>query len=299
VIEKKTVFILGAGASMPYGFPSGTALLNRIIQILKGDKGNSFMEELGYSSESIHEFSQALTYSGRTSIDLFLEYRPEFVEIGKAAIATALIPAEKEQNLFPDAKDDNWYQYLYGCLSTDFDKFDSNKVGFVTFNYDRSLEHYLFTAMKNGYGKSDQECADKLSKIPFVHVHGSLGCLPWQGESNRPYEPEVTEETVRHSADRIKIICESIDQDEQFHQAHTLLKEAEQVCILGFGYNKVNLDRLQLLTNVPDSVKIKGSSYGLTDLEKEGIKKNMNSRIELGLHVHKALGYLRNHFSLM
>jgi hypothetical protein len=33
VIRKRTVFILGAGASMPYGFPSGEGLLKSARQL--------------------------------------------------------------------------------------------------------------------------------------------------------------------------------------------------------------------------------------------------------------------------
>jgi len=56
----------------------------------------------------------------------------------------------------------DWYQYFCDKLNTSFEEFDQNKISIITFNYDRSLEHSLFTALKNSYGKNDRDCALKL-----------------------------------------------------------------------------------------------------------------------------------------
>lgn len=80
----------------------------------------------------------------------------------------------------------DWYQYFCDKLNTSFEEFDQNKISIITFNYDRSLEHSLFTALKNSYAKNDRDCASKLKNIPIVHVYGQLGYLPWQDHIERP-----------------------------------------------------------------------------------------------------------------
>lgn len=178
MIQKRTVLILGAGASAPYGFPLGQGLLNDICNTLfnKEDMKKLFWE-MGFDEEIRNEFIQALRFSGRTSVDAFLEHRKEFLDVGKAAIAAALIPFERHESLFPE--DLKWYQYLFMKLNTSFEEFDLNLISIITFNYDRLIEHYLFTALKNSYGQSDERCAEKLSNIPIIHLYGRLGYLPW------------------------------------------------------------------------------------------------------------------------
>jgi hypothetical protein len=80
MIKKKTVLILGAGASIPYGFPSGDALFEIICKNIKNEnsKGTQYLLEAGFTLENILEFGEALFYSGKTSIDEFLEHRKDF-----------------------------------------------------------------------------------------------------------------------------------------------------------------------------------------------------------------------------
>jgi hypothetical protein len=42
----------------------------------------------------------------------------------------------------------------------------------------------------------------------------------------------------------IKIIHESIENEPQFAEAHRLIRNAERVCFLGFGYDQKNVERL-------------------------------------------------------
>jgi len=62
-------------------------------------------------------------------------------------MAIALIHCEDEAGLFVQATK-SWYEYLFNQLTTRFDDFEKNKLSILTFNYDRSLEFYLFTCMR-------------------------------------------------------------------------------------------------------------------------------------------------------
>lgn len=92
MITEKTVFILGAGASMPYGYPSGRQLKNQVIETLRKDSGPGFKRliDFGYRPSQLKIFRDALFLSGKLSVDALLEHQPELVNIGKSAIAFVL-----------------------------------------------------------------------------------------------------------------------------------------------------------------------------------------------------------------
>jgi hypothetical protein len=114
MITIPTALILGAGVSRPFDFPSGLTLCEKVIANTR--PGNALLESVGYTSEEIQEFATALFYSGKTSVDAFLEYRPTFTDVGKAAIAQVLIEYEKLDDLF--TRKNNLYSYLFDQLSS-------------------------------------------------------------------------------------------------------------------------------------------------------------------------------------
>src|SRR5262249_53456327 len=112
----RTVFVLGAGASKPYGLPLGDELFQLIVkdfgtasQIL-----HEFLNAAPFNQAHVDKFIGALRYSGFTSVDEFLEKREEFVDVGKAIMTIELLAREKGDALW-DTKQ-NWMQHLYGKM---------------------------------------------------------------------------------------------------------------------------------------------------------------------------------------
>lgn len=302
MITKPTALILGAGASMPYGFPSGQGLLTTIDKNLNKDKLGShpnpdwiaILKDFGISDGDIQIFRQELFYS-RISVDAFLEHRPEFLKVGKLVIALSLIQYENNQNLFPDIlrRQESWYDYLRGKLNAPFGDFDKNKLSVITFNYDRSIEHYLFMVLKNTYGKSDEECAEKLNSIPIIHVHGRLGALPWLKGTVRPYTNKINVEEVKVAGEQIIVISEGIDTSPEFEEAFKIMMSADKIYFLGFGYNDVNLRRLGVKKlNKNYSPKAHGTGYGLGRAERRAIESKWD--IRLGDDHQDVLHFLKN-----
>lgn len=315
MIDKPTVLVLGAGASCHYGFPTGQSLKDHICD----ETLRSWIKQLsrlGISEQRINEFKAALVNSGRTSVDAFLEYRGDFLDIGKATIALALLHLENPSALFlkrihkrlggkheGKKAEGNWYDYLFSVLSdgVPFDDFDKNKLSIITFNYDRSIEQYLFTALKNSYGRDDNECSQKLGKIPIVHVHGSLGRLPWQPA----VDPEIQEvrydssvedsNRIKCAADSIKIIPEGTRDTPEFLRARKLIFKAEQLYFLGFGYHPTNLKRLgvDFLERLPS--KIMGTTLGLSLARERNLQRTFASReISIKLIPENVYTFLHN-----
>jgi len=98
MIKNKTVLVLGAGASMPYGFPSGQGLVDIIC-----DSNNNFKKLVAEGAvvgeNNVSTFIRALREADPESIDVFLANNPEFEKVGKSAIAATLLPRENEWEL--------------------------------------------------------------------------------------------------------------------------------------------------------------------------------------------------------
>ena len=292
MISTPTVLILGAGASMPFNFPSGEGLVADILgslssrgavmdRLAMGGPRAVLAEALRFINVEpeplIDDFRESLLDSGRLSIDLFLEYHPEFLQVGKMAIASVLIPLENVQRL-RSAKT-NWYKFLFDKLSTNFEEFAQNDLSILTYNYDRSLEQFLFTALRNSYqGMKDDyaRCWDQLLAIPIIHLHGSLGELQHSADvldiRERAYEPHRTSQALGLCSESIRVISENV-LSEELVRAHDHLSEARVVCFLGFGWDRTNLSRLEMTgtENLRKDVKLYGATFEKGKAERDWI----------------------------
>lgn len=298
MITTPTVLVLGAGASMPFGFPSGRSLLTEIctgLQTQNSDLSQQ-LRQCGHDSKAMQAFCIALDKSMQPSVDAFLEVRPEFTPIGKAAIACSLIPRENEASLNRRPDGQHWYEYLFNKMAAKLDDFRRNALSIITYNYDRSIEHFLFSALKHSYGLEDEECAEHFRSLTVVHLHGRLGDYPWsrpvvhlneklgnqsflEGQA-RPYEGLVTPEAVAQCIAGIRIIHEDVAREPQFGKARDCLLNSEAIYFLGFGYHPTNVERLGMADLLGD-MKIAGTAYLVRTAERVPIQERFNNRISL------------------
>lgn len=170
--------------------------------------------------------------------------------MGKRAIAFVLKGKEHSGRLFrPNSV--GWYEHLSDCLLSDTDddieRFRENKLSIVTFNYDRTIEHYLHKVVKRRFRLDDHTAWQAVSEtIPIVHVHGMIGEYP-----KVPYDSMAYAE----AAESIKIIHEIPDGEgfatSDFKNANALLNQASRVFVFGFGFATVNVDRLRFFDGSP------------------------------------------------
>lgn len=273
MIETPTVLIVGAGGSVPYGYPVGTKLREYIIQnasklqpyvsekILNENpdivKGPAFDE----SHRLVEKFRSSFKLSHMYSIDAFLERNQQFLEIGKAAIAYSLLGCQNIKSLFSEGE---WYQYLFNRLATPtLDELESNNLTIVTFNYDVSLERYLRVAIQNLYNTEElsYQAASEIQKrcIPIVHLYGSLSEM-------EEYVVDRTVEIIHRSAQNIKILGESerLGESREFGVAHSKIRTAKKIVFAGFGFDATNVGRLQIDAHFSGK-NIYASAYGFTD----------------------------------
>lgn len=282
MITKPTVLVLGAGASKPYSYPTGIELSENIIgQLTVGNQQYNALHNIcGLTADQIEQFRRTFFESGKNSIDAFLEHRPDLMPIGKAAIAAVMIAFQHGWHLLRYTPV-SWLRYIYNNLNTSFDQFANNRISFITFNYDRTVEHFLFTVLRNTYNKTDEECCKILSQISIIHLHGSLGPLPWQDPSGVPYEATHSRQSMEAAVRCLKIIHEDIrdGRDADFQLAKRLMDQAERILFLGFGYYTTNMERLDLAHLRRDVAY--GTSLGLREAERQAIRRACDSTIQL------------------
>ncbi len=299
MIKRPTVLVLGAGASASYGFPLGRVLLLQVCENLAEGVDSPLKRHLhkyGFKTEDLKSFERELRLSMQPSVDAFLEKRPEYMKIGKAAIAAHLMPYENPENLLRRDNRLGWYQYLFNQLDSgkiDFN-FKENKLSIITFNYDRSLEYFLFTAVKNSYGVLDDEAVTLLNDIPIIHVYGKLGEPHFFTQDGRDYNQEVNDVNLRKCISEISIIKEVRGTSPDLKNAHNLIINADVLCFLGFGYHVVNIQRLDIDSHFKGTL-LYGTTYGLGMVQIDRIASFFKKDIKLGTSKDNILDFLKNY----
>lgn len=285
MVTKSTVLITGAGASVSYGFPTGEML----IKLIEDDADLHKDWVLLTQGKNANEFREALKIAKPPSIDTFLANRSEFAEIGKYAIAKQLL--QKQQNLILSDPNDDWYRYLSGTIQASFrpDTYENIRLSIITPNYDTSFEEFVFKSLKQGFGWTEQEFAEKIKYIPINHVHGVLN----------PQSPEDHKNInkIFNISRGINLVHEKNERSEKaYEKAQITISQADEIYFLGFGYHSENLKNLGLSANF--SASIKGSSFGMTDNDKIQVKRSFNT-IQLPANSSKkTLEFMREYVDL-
>jgi len=296
VIANQTVLVLGAGASAPFGFPTGRSLLLRIGEGLRQPTSalRVNLEPLGYAEQDLEALGRDLALSMQPSVDAFLENRTKFVDMGKAAMSAALIPYERPEALERPGDSPSWYEYLFAQLAPTLDDFARGMLSIITFNYDRSLEFFLLTALVHSFGLPKSTANDLLSGIRVIHVYGQLGSLSFSSPRGRAYSPEVTADAIRQSVASIKILPEKREEDDTFLEARGLIACAKVLCFLGFGYHPTNMRRLDV-NGCFRGERLLGSAFALGADERRRAQALLTSEITLGTRKDDILYFIREY----
>jgi hypothetical protein len=284
MIKKRTVFVLGAGAHVPYGFSTGEGLLVRarslgIEQMVEATEGQVPRQDLV-------PLRQALTDNFLPSIDALLEHRQSLRRPGKMLMLSLLVDEERQALGNQWKADEDWMSLVFQYMAEDaasLEQFSKNPVTFITFNYDRLLEYRLIRGLVARYDVPAEEAWAAISNFGFFHMYGSLGQLPEQiARSTRPLSitavgipfaaPQTSDTTFRglalQDAENVIQIVHDKGNTSAVSQAHQELHTTatQQIFFFGFAFGKVNIDRLQT-TQIPPSVPIYCTTYKMTSAE--------------------------------
>ena len=307
MLKLETILVLGAGASNPYGYPTGPGLVQKIIKELKSGPSAPFFDDRGIDKYQRMQFARDLQAADPPSIDSFLASRQEFSKAGKIAIALVLGPCEvHDPKGCPEIQKrkspaDDWYQYLWHALYDPPESIRNKKLRIITFNYDRSLPNYLHQAMCASFGYTDEEGGRLFNEtLDLAHMYGSLDPLPWQGEGGRPYGTAITEsDYLDRAVGRIRVIGEERKSDDVSWILEGL-PDHNNVIFLGFAYHPQNMALLGITRK--RSVLHRGSAYGFGRDDCVKLEKRFPLDLDKGsdaLRDAKSLTFLRNWASLL
>lgn len=285
MITEPTVFVLGAGASAPYRYPTGKKLKEEIFVNFLNDFDHVFPAECIVESwkapksvgrREVPRFLERFAGSHVPSIDLFLAGHPDDLwlnRLGRLAIILRILTAENEHSM-KGAKED-WCEFLLGKLRgglitpDDFkSRFCENNVTIITFNYDRFLEQFLFDGLQKSFGGIEPGTVkEQLDHIKIVHVFGQIASLPWQMEQSGvgiEYGRIIREVNVLLLSENLRIIYDGY-QNPELEKARTKIAEATRIFFLGFGYAGENLKVLGLpKVKKENATRIWGTARGAT-----------------------------------
>lgn len=283
MFKSRTVFVIGAGASYELGFPMGSGLKDRIADLIdfyfkhgseltRGDyliyeALHSSYKEAGRDANAAYRAGRAMKNALplAISIDNYLEAHSTDEHaraVGKLAIVRAILEAESTTKLttdrgrsFIDFSDStlqgSWLARLIRNLTEGVKREDTedlfHNVSFITFNYDRSLEEFLWRALQTYYGMTEQSAAELVGSHLVHHAYGSVGRLPWQSGDGpeAPYGEDVGAKTLLDLSKRVHTFSEQID-NAQHSAMIDRLSEARAVVFLGFGFLEQNMQLLEL-----------------------------------------------------
>jgi hypothetical protein len=354
MFKAKTVIILGAGASWHYGYPTSEELVTRAIEkakiardyfnnpnvrlakrprIVSGDDpavpkdGNTGLQrQWATATNKCQDLIERLVAADPLVIDYFIDQNRHLEDIAKLCVAWVILEREfvsiqyggnenrRELNL---KANDNWYRFLLRKLTsgcTDGEALLSNKVTFVTFNYDVSLEIGLYRGLGHlaKFSNYAEEFITKNDRI--IHIYGRLRKDPpwhlaginWEifggvslasgtlAQTNPPQLWTDVTALLDHAFETsqgLEIIApeKAIADGEvpdHIQKARKAISEAECVYILGYGFDELNSRLLKL----PEYLRMLGNAKTVmfTNYKNSGVV-NKNAARLLGLHPHELL----------
>jgi hypothetical protein len=301
LFSRKTLFVIGAGASFELGLPLGNDLKksiarlvdirfpdgwtqdtgdHQIAEILKAKAGAEGKRDWNYLLHKCWLIRDALP--GSLSIDNLLDAHrgdPDIAFIGKLAIAKAILSAERKSKLFSDDDTqrelnfahvaDTWLVPLFQLMSEGVSRDEAptlfDRLTFIVFNYDRCLESFLPLALRLYYGFSPREIEEIVAQATIIHPYGRVG----KPDSKDPFDGlpfGADRYDLKSVAEGINTFSEGVRDETYTEMLATAIEQAEQVVFLGFAFHPLNMQLLKVVDKKMTSIeKVFGTTFGLSD----------------------------------
>lgn len=320
-MKTRTVFILGAGSSAPYGLPTGGELAREVAGAVAAIGGREAKQaiidhegdtdgilEERYAGEAARLADRICRSQTETIDDYIVAQAPTDAARITQGMIDVLWQKETDSaraNAAPT--EGNWIAWLYhNRLLKQKEMFAKNQVVFVSFNYDRLPRLFMATMMANLYQTSIQDCWEAVGGQVlctgaryrrFVHPHGVINhepvADPGGATLNAGYHPESSE----HASDGIRIMGDNRDLNPWFYD--NLWAWAERICFLGLGYHETLMQRIGMthekITTLAQSGKyVGGTGYKLTPLQREAVMARASDNFQLGPADQDCLAYLQH-----
>jgi hypothetical protein len=306
MFKRRTLFIVGAGASAEVEMPVGSQLAKTIgakcdIRFERGFHPTGIGDHALFgqfrgarSNISGVQTAAWLIRDGiqlSSSIDDFLDLHRDNSEVilfGKSTIVKSILEAEQNSLLYFDRARETTIDFDK-IAETWFVKFMKilargqtlgnvaqilDNVSFIIFNYDRCLEYFLLHALQRLYGLDQSRAEEICNGLRVIHPYGVVGKLPSSGHPGVPFG--ASSANCVALAPGIRTYTEQIADANEISFIHEEVGLAESIVFVGFAYHDQNM--LLLTPKQPLEHKpVYGTAYGMSDDDTAVVKRQLAS----------------------
>lgn len=257
MLRPNTLIVIGAAVSGELGFPLGGGLRGLIADVLKeGSRSAEMAEALSTNGgpdiwDGVRRLCSALPV--HPSIDNLIEFHradDSVVTAAKLGIAAAIINEEFRRRAglvvepgqpvavpANNSLHDLFQLIIQGASRRDMADAIS-RVSFINFNYDRSLEQFLFRAMTDHLGLSLSNAEELLASIDISHPYGSLGSII--GERRVQFGQRPEQASLYEISQSIRTFSEEVD-SVSGQMLRNTVRGAERIIFLGCAHHPQNM----------------------------------------------------------
>jgi hypothetical protein len=289
--QEGVTFFVGAGASCPYGFPTGSGLVGSIINSLSNPSetliGKHLLAHSDYTKEGLTDFADLL-HSYRLeveteSIDDFFHINRDtsIREICRYATFCTILHQEQQYLLnrsgIPDwlymffvpflvnfSSPDEFVDALNRTSNTSWEKVLG--IHFISLNYDRMIEQRLLEILRAHIPNQGEILEIIKGRFHYEHPHGSLWTI-----SDLPFGATLPEgkEALNNTVKRLAFWCEKSNKPEAWGIQNALVPLRGTLCFLGYGFHEIINDRFDPEHSSDSKLsKVVATTYGIKDQQR-------------------------------
>ncbi|WP_083560590.1 hypothetical protein [Oceanococcus atlanticus] len=314
-MRQNTAFVIGAGASNDFGLPVGDTLKTNIAQALKQTERQDDAVQKDRLTVALRLVEQANMLLGQPvfkgtqriivgmptaeSIDNFVHQHrgdPCIELVAKMAIVHCILKAEHESSLGPSpnapadpeyvdfTKDQNqsaWIVGLFKAVTQGATPHELEErlrnLSLIIFNYDRCVEHFLFSVFKTHYGFTSAKAKHFMDLITIIHPYGTVGALPWMEHESAATVAfggrQLRGPDLLHLASNIRTFTESSENNDNFVKAQLAITNADAIAFLGFAFHPLNMRGIMPTSEMTQNEgrDVFGTAYGVSDFQRQRI----------------------------
>jgi hypothetical protein len=305
MFNSTTVIVVGAGASEEAGLPTGGGLVPIIRKKVNFSFGQSRLksgnsnlwEALRIHANNAGIDANEYLKAGRrihdgitltNSIDDFMDMHrnDERIQLcGKAAIIQSILGAERRSKLSVDRRhsehpnldnlDTTWFVKFFRVLrvGVSLENLSSlfDRITFVSFNYDRCVEQFLYHAVRLAYSVDHETALEVCENATVLHPYGSAGRLFSRHNPNvQPVAFGAVINNLISFSNRIRTYTEEIKSAVSLNAIREAVSSARTMVFLGFAFHRQNMELLKVPTS--RVMRVLGTVKGFSNPDKEAIE---------------------------
>lgn len=284
MFERETVFILGAGASWHYGYPTGDQLIKQAVQKAENiltsrnhalGKAPYRLPVFNYINgkniyQDLNDFVRRIQFNNPPVIDYFLREHPSLRDIGKTLITQIILESQQRYlkhrgssrghnyNQTKANKNDDWIRYIIYKLTSNINKSEEilkNKVSFITFNYDTSIDNLLRESLDKIELTDKSDVSNFFAEGRIIHIYGKTEIGSYEPNEDLDYLTSTDLYGLSASWNFCFPLRENIStvagskicpDDDLCLTVRHKIRNADDIFILGYGFDQMNNELLDL-----------------------------------------------------